>query len=128
MSREDALAYWFSKNHEVFVAEQDDNVVGTYFIRPNQMGGGAHVANCGYITAASAMGKGVARAMCAHSLDYAKHRGFRAMQFNFVVSVNERAVRLWKSFGFEIAGRLTEAFLHPQMGYVDAYVMYRPLC
>ena len=101
MSREAALAFWFASGHEVFVAEEDGVPVGTYFLRANQGGGGSHVANCGYVTAAAATGKGVARAMCAHSLEHAKKRGFRAMQFNFVVSSNERAVRLWKSFGSE---------------------------
>jgi len=125
MSREAALAFWFASGHEVFVAEEDGGVVGTYFLRANQAGGGSHVANCGYVTAAHAAGQGVARAMCAHSLEHAKSRGFRAMQFNFVVSSNERAVRLWKSFGFEIIGRLPEAFRHPSGNYADAYVMYR---
>ena len=127
MSREAALAFWFASGHEVFVAEEDGGLVGTYFLRANQAGGGSHVANCGYVTAAHAAGKGVARAMCAHSLEHAKSRGFRAMQFNFVVSSNERAVRLWKSFGFEIIGRLPEAFRHPSGNYADAYVMYRLL-
>ena len=127
MSREAALAFWFASGHEVFVAEEDGGVVGTYFLRANQAGGGSHVANCGYVTAARAAGKGVARAMCGHSLEHAKSRGFRAMQFNFVVSSNERAVRLWKSFGFEIVGRLPEAFRHPSGNYADAYVMYRLL-
>jgi len=127
MSREAALAFWFASGHEVFVAEEDGRRLGTYFLRPNQAGGGAHVANCGYVTAADASGKGVARAMCAHSLEHAKSRGFRAMQFNFVVSSNERAVRLWKSFGFEIVGRLPEAFLEPSGRYTDAYIMYRHL-
>jgi len=127
MSREAALAFWFASGHEVFVAEEDGRRLGTYFLRPNQAGGGAHVANCGYVTAADASGKGVARAMCAHSLEHAKSRGFRAMQFNFVVSSNERAVRLWKGFGFEIVGRLPEAFLEPSGRYTDAYIMYRHL-
>ena len=127
MSREAALALWFASGHEVFVAEEDGSVVGTYFLRANQAGGGSHVANCGYVTAAHAAGKGVARAMCAHSLEHAKSRGFRAMQFNFVVRSNERAVRLWKSLGFEIIGRLPEAFRHPSGNYADAYVMYRLL-
>jgi ribosomal protein S18 acetylase RimI-like enzyme len=127
MSREAALAFWFASGHEVFVAEEDGGLVGTYFLRANQAGGGSHVANCGYVTAARAAGKGVARAMCGHSLEHAKSRGFRAMQFNFVVSSNERAVRLWKSFGFEIIGRLPEAFRHPSGNYADAYVMYRLL-
>ena len=127
MDRQTALAFWFAPSHEVFLAEDCGQAVGTYFLRPNQAGGGAHVANCGYITAVAASGRGVARLMCAHSLDRARARGFRAMQFNFVVAANDRAVRLWQSFGFAIVGRLPEAFLHPSLGYVDAYVMYRVL-
>lgn len=122
-----ALAYWLSPEHEVFVAEENGAVVGTYFLQANQQGGGGHVANCGYMTAVSATGRGVARAMCGRSLDRARERRFRAMQFNFVVSTNERAVRLWQSFEFEIVGRLPKAFLHPTLGYVDAYIMYRDL-
>jgi len=127
MEKKTALAYWRSAEHEVFVAEENGEIVGTYFLQANQKGGGAHVANCGYMTATSATGRGVARAMCAHSLERARKRGFRAMQFNFVVSTNERAVRLWQSFDFEIVGRLPKAFLHPTLGYADAYIMYRDL-
>ena len=127
MSKEGALAYWLSAEREVFVAEDNGEIVGTYGLQANQKGGGAHVANCGYMTAVSATGRGVARAMCAHSLDQARERGFRAMQFNFVISTNQRAVRLWQSFGFEIVGRLPGAFQHPTLGYVDAFIMYRDL-
>jgi len=127
MTKEAALSYWLSAEHEVFVAEEGGEIVGTYFLQANQKAGGAHVANCGYISASRATGRGVGRAMCAHSLDRARARGFRAMQFNFVVSTNERAVKLWQSFKFEIVGRLPKAFLHPTLGYVDAYVMYRNL-
>jgi ribosomal protein S18 acetylase RimI-like enzyme len=127
MSRADALAYWKAPAHEVFVAEADGQVVGTYYLRANQQGGGSHVANCGYMTAEAASGRGVARSMCAHSLEHARARGFRAMQFNFVVSTNTRAVRLWQSLGFEIVGKLADAFEHPRLGLVDALVMYRKL-
>ena len=127
MTRDAALAYWRAPAHEVFVAEEEGAVVGTYYLRTNQMGGGSHVANCGYMTAPEASGRGVARTMCLHSLERAKARGFRAMQFNFVVSTNERAVRLWQSLGFEVAGRLPGAFLHPELGFVDALVMFRAL-
>jgi len=127
LGREEALAYWFAPEHEVFVLEEGDAVLGTYFLCANQRGGGGHVANCGYVTAPGATGRGVARAMCAHSLDRARARGFRAMQFNFVVATNERALRLWESFGFAIVGRLPEAFEHPTRGFVDALVMYRTL-
>jgi ribosomal protein S18 acetylase RimI-like enzyme len=123
ITRDATFSFGFSPAHEVFVALDDGHIVGTYFLRPNQNGGGSHVANCGYMTAPAASGRGVARAMCAHSLDHARNRGFRAMQFNFVVSTNARAVSLWQSLGFEIVGRLPAAFLHPIAGYTDAYVM-----
>jgi ribosomal protein S18 acetylase RimI-like enzyme len=127
MTRVEALAYWFSSGHEVFVAEESGEPLGTYILRANQGGGGAHVSNCGYVTADWASGRGVARTMCEHSLERAKARGFTAMQFNFVVSSNERAVRLWQSLGFNIVGRLPGAFAHPKLGFVDALVMYRQL-
>jgi ribosomal protein S18 acetylase RimI-like enzyme len=127
MSEAEALSFWTGPGKEAFVAEEDGVILGTYFIRPNQAGGGQHVCNCGYITRASATGRGVARRMCEHSLAYAASQGYRAMQFNFVVSTNERAVRLWQSLGFEIVGRLPGAFRHPAQGYVDALVMYRTL-
>jgi ribosomal protein S18 acetylase RimI-like enzyme len=127
MTRHQALEFWFAPESEIFVWEEDGFVLGTYFLRANQRGGGSHVANCGYVTATAAQGQGIARAMCLHSLERAKKRGFRAMQFNFVVSTNTRAVELWKRLGFEIVGRLPGAFRHPELGFVDVYVMYRPL-
>jgi ribosomal protein S18 acetylase RimI-like enzyme len=127
LTREEALAYWFTPGHEVFVAEDAGEIAATYYLRANQRGGGAHVANCGYMTASAASGRGLARLMCAHSLERARERGFRAMQFNFVVSTNERAIRIWESFGFEILTRLPGVFLHPRVGYVDALVMFRKL-
>jgi L-amino acid N-acyltransferase YncA len=127
MEREQALAYWFSSEHTVFVAEDDGEMFGSYYLRANQKGGGDHVCNCGYMTAASASGRGVATAMCEHSLEYARSHGFRAMQFNFVVSSNQAAIHLWQKFRFVTVGRLPQAFLHPVLGYVDALVMYRTL-
>lgn len=127
MPEEDALAYWLGADRETFVAVCDGQALGTYYLRPNQQGGGAHVANCGYMTAAEATGRGLARRMCEHSLEQVRARGFKAMQFNFVVSTNDRAVHLWQSFGFEILARLPLAFHHPMRGYVDALVMFRTL-
>lgn len=127
MGREQALAYWFAPEHTVFVAEQDGEVIGSYYLRANQSGGGSHVANCGYMTAAWSTGRGVATAMCQHSLEYARAVGFLAMQFNIVVSSNQAAVHLWGKLGFVTVGRLPNAFLHPRLGYVDALVMYRTL-
>jgi ribosomal protein S18 acetylase RimI-like enzyme len=127
MSAQAALAYWLGEDRRTFVAEKDGKVVGTYYIRTNQAGGGSHVCNCGYMTHERAVGQGVARAMHLHSLEVARELGYRAMQFNFVVSTNERAVALWISLGFEIVGRLPGAFEHPAHGFVDALVMVRQL-
>jgi ribosomal protein S18 acetylase RimI-like enzyme len=127
MTRDDALAFWLAPGNDAFVADDAGAIVGTYFLHANQRGGGGHVANCGYVTATEASGRGVARAMCRHSLDHARSRGFRAMQYNLVVSTNERAVRLWQAMGFSIAGRLPGAFAHPTLGDVDAFVMYQRL-
>jgi GNAT superfamily N-acetyltransferase len=127
ITREDAIKYWCGPNHETFVAEDSGRILGTYYLRANQGGGGAHVANCGYITAPEAQSRGIARAMLSHSLERAAGRGFRAMQFNCVVSTNTRAVESWQRNGFAIAGRLPQAFHHPTLGYVDALVMYRQL-
>jgi ribosomal protein S18 acetylase RimI-like enzyme len=127
MSEVDALAYWLAQDKEIFVAEDAGSIVGTYNMRPNQGGGGSHVCNCGFMTSPTATGRGIARRMCEHALEQARPRGYRAMQFNFVISTNSRAVRLWQSLGFDVVGRLPAAFLHPSEGYVDALVMYRSL-
>jgi len=127
MSKQQALEYWVAPEKETFVWKENGAVLGTYFLKANQQGGGAHVANCGYVTAPAAQGRGIARQMCLHSLQRARERGFRAMQFNFVVSTNDRAVKLWTSLGFNIVGRLPLAFKHPTLGLVDALVMYRQL-
>ncbi len=127
MSESDALSYWMGSDKETFVAEESGVILGTYYFRPNQAGGGQHVSNCGYMVSASATGRGVAQRMCEHSIEHARSRGYRAMQFNFVVSTNERAVRLWQSLGFQVVGPLPLAFDLPTAGYVDALVMYRQL-
>jgi L-amino acid N-acyltransferase YncA len=111
MSRSDALAYWFRSDTHVYVAESDGRIVGTYILKPNQ----------------PALGLGIGRRMGEHCLDEARRLGFRAMQFNFVVSTNAPAVRLWRQFGFSIVGTLPGAFRHSQLGFVDSYVMFRTL-
>ena len=126
VSRADALAYWRG-GHEVFLAEDGATPLGSYYVGPNQRGGGAHVCNCGFVTAKAAQGRGVARAMLAHALDTARDAGYRAMQFNFVVATNTRAIAIWEGLGFETVGRLPGAFCRPDGGYVDALVMFKDL-
>ena len=127
LSEEHILAYWFGDGKTVFVAEDAGRVLGTYYCRANQAGGGAHVANCGYATHPQATGRGIARTMALHSFDHARAASFRAMQYNFVIATNARAVGLWRSLGFEQVGLLPGAFDHPTLGEVDALVLYRRL-
>jgi L-amino acid N-acyltransferase YncA len=123
--REQGLAYWFKHSAHVFVAENESGIVGSYTLHQNQAAGGAHVANAGFIVGKSARGEGIGRAMGEHCLNEARRLGFRAMQFNFVVSTNESAVKLWQNLGMKIVGTLPRAFKHPTRGYVDVYVMYQ---
>lgn len=127
MPREQALAYWFNPAGRAYVLERDGNVVGTYVVKPNQPGLGSHVANAAFMVSAAARGMGAGRRLGEHCLAEATRLGYRAMQFNFVVSTNEHAVNLWKSLGFEVVGTLPGAFRHAKLGYVDAYVMYKEL-
>lgn len=127
ISRDAALEYWVTHARATYVAEIDGAVVGTYYIRTNQAGGGAHVCNCGYVVDANARGQGIARQMCVHSQSAATALGYRAMQFNLVLQSNAGAVRLWHGLGFATVGTIPAAFAHPTLGYVDAFVMYKRL-
>lgn len=127
-SEEDIHRAWVEAPAATFVAcSPDGQILGTYFLKANQPGLGAHVCNCGYVVALQARGQGIASLMCEHSQVEAIAMGFRAMQFNFVVSTNERAVQLWQRLGFAIVGRLPGAFNHRDLGYVDALVMFKQL-
>lgn len=127
ISRDDALADWFAAPFSVFVAELEGRVLGSSHIGRNRPGGGAHVANAGFVTHKDARGRGIAATMVAHAKTWARAQGFRAMQFNFVVATNEDAVHSWQKAGFEVVGRLPGAFDHPRLGHVDALVMYHDL-
>src|SRR5581483_10956226 len=69
--------------------------------------------------------QGIGRALGEHCLSEARRLGYRAMQFNFVISTNQAAVKLWQDLGMKIVATLPGAFQHPEKGYVDVYVMYR---
>jgi len=128
ITKDQARAVWVDQPAATFVAEDAGlGIVGTYILKPNQPGRGAHVCNCGYVVSEAARGQGVASAMCDHSQEQARAMGFRAMQYNLVVATNEGAVRLWQSKGFDIVGTLPGAFDHPRLGFVDAHVMYKVL-
>lgn len=128
-SDEEIHNIWIKTPKETYVAIDSPSgaVLGTYFLKPNWPGLGSHIANAGYAVAENAQGRGVASAMCEHSITRAKALNFRGMQFNFVVATNARAVKLWQKHGFEITGTLPGAFRHLKLGYVDVHIMFRNL-
>ncbi|MCU7553194.1 GNAT family N-acetyltransferase [Alteromonas sp. ASW11-19] len=125
ITKEAAEQVWLTIPRKTFIAEKDGQCLGTYYLKTNQAGPGKHVCNCGYMVSAHARGKGLATAMCEHSQQTAKALGYKAMQFNYVASTNDGAVRLWEKLGYDIVGRLPKAFNHPHKGFVDALVMYK---
>jgi GNAT superfamily N-acetyltransferase len=125
MSLEEGRRIWTAAPARAFVAELDGAAVATYSVRPNQPGLGDHVANAGYMVEPAARGQGIARALCEHSMETARQAGFTAMQFNFVVSSNEGAVRLWQRCGFRIVGQVPGAFRHRERGATDVFIMHR---
>jgi GNAT superfamily N-acetyltransferase len=124
---ETAIQYWCHPSHRVHVAIIEEKILGTYFIHENQKGGGSHVCNCGYATHQSNMSHGIGYEMCLHSLELGRSLGYSAMQYNFVISTNERAVKLWQRCGFDIVGTLPGAFESPSSGLVDVFVMFQRL-
>ena len=127
ISEADARRAWFDAPDATFVAVEDDKILGTYYLKTNQPGLGSHVCNAGYIVSKAARRRGLGRTLCAHSMEEARGRGFRAMQFNLVVATNEGAVQLWKDMGFDVIGTAPGAFNHQELGYVDALIMYQEL-
>lgn len=118
---------WVNLNNLIGVAEQDKRIVGAYIVKPNQPGYGNHIANAAYMVAPAYRGQGIGHALAAASLEAARRAGYRGMQYNLVVSTNTGAVALWQKLGFRIIGTVPGGFLHPQQGYVDAYIMFRLL-
>jgi L-amino acid N-acyltransferase YncA len=124
-TKEQAEKIWLNSPRKTYVFEEDEKILGTYYLKTNQMGPGNHVCNCGYMVSSLARGKGLATSMCEHSQQVAIALGYKAMQFNFVASSNEGAIYLWNKLGFETVGRLPKAFHHPLKGHIDALVMYK---
>lgn len=128
ISEQEAYKVWIALPVATYVvSDASANLVGTYYIKPNQPGLGSHVCNCGYVVTKQARGQGLASLMCQHSQTEAIQMGFRAMQYNLVVSSNTIAIRLWQKHGFSISGTLPGAFRHSKLGFVDAFVMYKLL-
>lgn len=125
LTRDQALQLWLTLPLHTFIAEQEGELLGSYYLKANAAGPGSHVCNCGYMVTEAARGRGVARLMCEHSQKVATDSGFLAMQFNSVVSTNEVAVALWQKLGFDVVGRLPRAYQHGRLGLVDCLVMFK---
>ncbi len=126
-TKAEAYKIWMKSPSATYIAILDGKVLGTYYIKPNQPALGSHVCNAGYMVSSTARGRGIGRAMCAHSLKEAVKLGFKAMQYNLVVVTNVHAIELWQDMGSEIIGTLPRAFNHKDLGLVDAHIMYQLL-
>ena len=125
MTFEQARQLWLELPLRTLVAEADGQLLGSYYLKRNAAGPGAHVGNCGYMVCESGRGRGVARAMCEHSQKLARQEGLLVLQFNCVVATNDVAVALWTKLGFDTVGRLPRVFRHARLGLVDGLVMYK---
>jgi len=125
--KEDLKKHWFADYMETFVIEENKQILGTYIIKPNQIGLGNHIANCSYMVNPNTQGKGIGKKLCEHSIEVARKKNFEGIQFNIVVSTNKGAVELWKKYGFEIIGTTPKGFRHSELGLVDTYIMYKNL-
>ena len=125
--KDDLSKHWFSSSMRTYVAEENNRILGTYIIKPNQIDLGSHIANCSYMVHPNAQGKGVGKLLCEHSIENAKHLRFKAIQFNIVVSENKGAVELWRKYGFAIIGTIPKGFKHMKLGFVDAHIMYKEI-
>ncbi len=123
----DLSTYWFTPSMKTYVADEGGKILGTYFMKPNQPGLGAHIANCGYMVSPEARNRGIGKLLCKHSLEEAKAMGFKGMQFNYVVSTNKVAIALWEKLGFRIIGTTPGGFRHSRLGFVDTHIMYKAL-
>lgn len=121
------MGYWLGRDKHTYVAEIEGKIVGTFFIKDNQPDLGNHICNAGFIVDPNTTGQGIGRQMGLFALNEAKRLGYQAMQFNFVVSTNTHAVRLWQSLGFQVIGEVPDAYRHPELGFVSALVMYQKL-
>jgi ribosomal protein S18 acetylase RimI-like enzyme len=122
--RDTFRSHWFG-SHTSYVAVDDTCVLGMYKLGANYPGLGSHVATATYVVGVEVQGRGIGRALVQHSLAQARDAGYLAMQFNYVVSTNARAIELYRKLGFAIVGTLPEAFRHKHLGLVDTYVMHR---
>lgn len=123
-----AKRYWIKLDGCNAVArDAAGEVIGVYYLRPDQGGPGDHICNAGYVVAEAARGRGLATALCRQSQEQARAMGFRGMKFNLVVSTNAAAIKAWKRAGMEIIGTVPEAFRHPTRGTVDAHIMFKAL-
>ena len=123
----DLNKHWFASYMHTYVLESNKKISGTYILKPNQIDLGSHIANGSYMVHPNAQRKGFGEAMCVHSIEEAKKLGFKAIQFNMIVSTNKPAIKLWNKMGFEIVGTIPDGFNHLTEGYIDAYIMYKKL-
>jgi ribosomal protein S18 acetylase RimI-like enzyme len=124
---EQLLEVWKPEDTVCCAVDANDTVLGVFHVHPNNVGRCAHIANCGYMVASFARRQGIGRMLVQGSIEAARAAGFKAMQFNAVVSTNTAALALYQSEGFVIIGTVPHGFLLKSGDYTDMHIMYRAL-
>lgn len=128
-SKEEFHLQFFGPGSMVHVCQNSSTkeVVGGFYLKPNYSGRSNHIANAAYMMKGNCRGQGIGTLLIKASLEIAKEQGFRAMQFNMVLSQNISAIRLYQKLGFNIVGTLPRAVRNPDGSYQDGYVLHREL-
>ena len=128
ISKEEAYTIWFDKTYNTYLAKIEDEIIGAYVIRPGHRDLGSHISNAAYIVPSKFRGKGYGEMLGKHSIEQARRLGYKAMQFNYVVSTNKVAISLWRKLGFSIVGTIPQAYDHPKLDkMIDIHIMHRKI-
>lgn len=119
---------FFAPQSDVYVCRSiSGEVVGAFYLKSNFSGKCRHIANAGYMIKQSQRGQGLGTLLVNASLEIAKHKGFRAMQYNMVLQRNTAAVKLYSKLGFQVIGTLPQAVRNADGSYQDGYILYKSL-
>jgi ribosomal protein S18 acetylase RimI-like enzyme len=106
-------------------AMDNGEVVGVYILHPNNFGRCGHIANASYAVKAGLRGRGIGRALVLDCIEKAKTHGFKALQFNAVVTTNTAAIALYIKLGFRVIGTVPGGYRYNDGGYRDTLIMIK---
>lgn len=117
---------WIRAVSAVIGASVEGRFAGAYYLKPNQPGRGAHVANVGYVVDRSFRGRGIGRLLVEDSIERAPRAGFDALQANLVFASNP-AGALYERMGWQVVGTVPDAVARDDGSREAAIIYWRPV-